>query len=68
MLYLNLSRKHERRLRDSWSQQLLLSVVRNHDNAENGSVYYLSMKLVENDFRIKEINAKERATFQNDGN
>ena len=26
------------------------------------------MKLVENDFRVKEINAKERATFQNDGN
>ena len=26
------------------------------------------MKLVENDFRVKEMNAKERATFQNDGN
>ena len=28
----------------------------------------VNVKLVENDFRIKEINAKERPTFQNEGN
>ena len=28
----------------------------------------VNVKLVENDFRIREINAKERATFQNEGN
>jgi len=29
---------------------------------------WINAKLVENDFRIKEINAEERATFQNKGN
>ena len=28
----------------------------------------INVKLVENDFRIREINAKESATFQNEGN
>ena len=28
----------------------------------------INMNLIENDFQIKEINTKERATFQNDGN
>ena len=28
----------------------------------------VNVKLVENDFRIKEINVKERPTFQNEGN
>ena len=36
MLYLNLSRNHERRLRGKWSQQLQPSAVRNHDNRKNG--------------------------------
>ena len=28
----------------------------------------INMNFMENDFQIKEINTKERATFQNDGN
>ena len=28
----------------------------------------INANLVENEFRIKEINAKERVTFQNEGN